>query len=170
MRKIEQLMCYAIRDGKDWKLDNTRVEQDPDSSSSYVYLHDNHIATVTDNDVTIYDGGWQSVTTKSRLNAIINEFCNSRTDGVYQRQHVWYLKDNNVERKFVNGYTFAWSIMTPKIKLNAVTFTIHDKPMKHLLWCDKLGKGKRNKPAKINGIQHSEVSDAVEHTYYVPVQ
>jgi hypothetical protein len=107
MRKIEQLMCYAIRDGKDWKLDNTRVEQDPDSSSSYVYLHDNHIATVTDNDVTIYDGGWQSVTTKSRLNAIINEFCNSRTDGVYQRQHVWYLKDNNVERKFVNGYTFA---------------------------------------------------------------
>ena len=107
MRKIEQLMCDAIRDGKDWKLDNTRVEQDPDSSSSYVYLHDNHIATVTDNDVTIFDGGWQSVTTKSRLNAIINRFCNSMTDGVYQRQHVWYLKDNNVERKFINGYTFA---------------------------------------------------------------
>jgi len=60
--------------------------------------------------------------------------------------------------------------MTPKTKLNAVTFVLGDKPMKHLLWCDKLGKGKRNKPAKINGIQHSEVSDAVEHSYYVPVQ
>ena len=42
--------------------------------------------------------------------------------------------------------------MTQRIKLNAVTFTIHDKPMKHLLWCDKLGKGKRNKAAKINGV------------------
>ena len=60
--------------------------------------------------------------------------------------------------------------MTQRIKLNAVTFTIHDKPMKQLLWCDKLGKGKRNKPAKINGVQHSEVSSSVEHVYYQPVQ
>jgi len=60
--------------------------------------------------------------------------------------------------------------MTPKIKLNDVTFVLGDKPMKHLLWCSKVPKGKRNKPAKINGVQHSEVSDAVEHSYYVPVQ
>ena len=60
--------------------------------------------------------------------------------------------------------------MTQRIKLNAVTFTIHDKPMKHLLWCSKVPKGKRNKPAKINGVQHSEVSDAVVHAYYMPVQ
>ena len=57
-----------------------------------------------------------------------------------------------------------------RVKLKEVTFTIDQAPMKHLLWCDKLGKGKRNKPAKINGVQHSEVSDAVEHSYYVPVQ
>jgi len=60
--------------------------------------------------------------------------------------------------------------MTPKIKLKDVTFTINDKPMSNLLWCNKVPKGKRNKPAKINGIQYSEVSDAVEHLYYVPVQ
>ena len=42
--------------------------------------------------------------------------------------------------------------MTPKIKLNAVTFVLGDKPMTHLLWCDKLGKGKRHKAAKINGV------------------
>jgi hypothetical protein len=57
-----------------------------------------------------------------------------------------------------------------RVKLKEVTFTIDQEPMKHLLWCNKVPKGKRNKPAKINGIQHSEVSDAVEHTYYVPVQ
>ena len=60
--------------------------------------------------------------------------------------------------------------MSPRIKLNDVTFVLGDKPMSNLLWCNKVPKGKRNKPAKINGVQHSEVSDAVEHTYYVPVQ
>ena len=49
--------------------------------------------------------------------------------------------------------------MTPRIKLKDVTFTIHDKPsgglpahLRQLLWCDKLGKGKRHKAAKINGV------------------
>ena len=42
--------------------------------------------------------------------------------------------------------------MTPRQKLKDVTFTIHDKPMQALLWCDKLGKGKRHKAAKINGV------------------
>jgi hypothetical protein len=60
--------------------------------------------------------------------------------------------------------------MTPRVKLKEVTFTIDQEPMSNLLWCNKVPKGKRNKPAKINGVQHHEVSDAVEHLYYVPVQ
>ncbi len=67
---------------------------------------------------------------------------------------------------------------TPRVKLNAVTFCINEKPINSLLWCDRVPKGKRNKPAKINGVQHheiapasrSEISNAVEHSYYVPVQ
>lgn len=68
-------------------------------------------------------------------------------------------------------------MMTPKIKpmshkvrLKDCTFTLHSKPIKTLLWCNKVPKGKRNKPAKINGIQHHEVSNAVEHTYYQPLR
>ena len=38
------------------------------------------------------------------------------------------------------------------MKLTNVTFTLNDKPMRKLLWCDTVPKGKRNKPAKINGI------------------
>ena len=56
-----------------------------------------------------------------------------------------------------------------RVKLKEVTFTIDQEPMKHLLWCSKVPKSKRNKPAKINGVQHHEVSDAVEHTYYQPL-
>jgi len=39
-----------------------------------------------------------------------------------------------------------------RVKLKEVTFTRGSKPMRTLLWCDKVPKGKRNKPAKINGI------------------
>ena len=60
--------------------------------------------------------------------------------------------------------------MTQRTKLKDVTFTLNSKPLRTLLWCDKVPKAKRNKPAKINGVQHSEVSDAVVHAYYMPVQ
>ena len=63
-----------------------------------------------------------------------------------------------------------------RVKLKAVTFTLHTKPMRELLWTNKVPKGKRNKPAKIMGIQHHEISGgvgddfvAMEHVYYQPV-
>ena len=55
------------------------------------------------------------------------------------------------------------------MRLKETTFCLGDKPIKSLLWCNKVPKGKRNKPAKINGIEHHEISDSVEHTYYQPV-
>jgi hypothetical protein len=59
--------------------------------------------------------------------------------------------------------------LTKRVKLKDTTFIMGDKPMRALLWCNTVPKGKRNKPAKINGIQHHEISDSVEHTYYQPV-
>jgi len=60
-----------------------------------------------------------------------------------------------------------------RIKLKNVTFTRYDKPTRTMLnqltWCNKVPKGKRNKPAKINGVQHHEISDVVVHSYYQPV-
>jgi hypothetical protein len=44
-----------------------------------------------------------------------------------------------------------------KVKLTNVTFTINEAPMKHLLWCDKVPRGKRNKSAKVNGVTHQEL-------------
>ena len=118
MRKIERQMCDAISNNKDWKSGNTQVITRYDVMGNYisfVYLHDNHIATVTDDSVRVYDGGWQSNTTKSRLNAICNAFCVDG-EGVFQKNFEWFVhkfvgqagtsKVYNVE-PFVNGYTFA---------------------------------------------------------------
>jgi len=115
MRKIEQQMCDAIAQNRSWKSGNTEVCYCDIYNTSRVYLHDNLIAIVSDNDVEIFDGGWQSVTTKSRLNAICDRFCVAG-EGVCQRKGEWYIhklagmagtsKVFN-EIPFTNGYIFA---------------------------------------------------------------
>ena len=113
MRKIESQMCQAIQNNKTWSSGNTQVITEDNTSK--VYLHGNHIATVTDDNMTIFDGGWQSVTTKSRLNALCVEFCVTG-EGVFQKNYKWFVrkfvgqagtsKVYNVD-DFVNGYVFA---------------------------------------------------------------
>ena len=99
-------MCQAIQSSKDWKSANTEVVTQQDGLST-VFLHGNKIAEVGDDFLTIFDGGWQTNTTKSRLNALINEFCNAVTDGVFQKNYQWFVSDNKVIKEFTNGYTFA---------------------------------------------------------------
>ena len=79
MRKIEQLMNAACKAKINFTRANTSVSYDDTCDESNVYLHGNHIATVGSNFLHIFDGGWQSVTTKSRLNALVNEFANPYT-------------------------------------------------------------------------------------------
>ena len=111
MRKIEQQMISAIKSRKDWRNDNTEVLYSPSRKVSCVYLHCNLIATISADDVEVYDGGWQTNTTKSRLNAIINGLCDGYHQGVYQRDYVWYvhdeLKDDRNVIPFENGYRFS---------------------------------------------------------------
>jgi len=107
MRKIEQQMLTAIRNNDNWQSANTSVHYNEENDVSIVRLHGNKIAEVGDDFVQIFDGGWQTTTTKSRLNAIINEFCNGLTDGVFQKNFQWFIKDNNVTRDFESGYIFA---------------------------------------------------------------
>ena len=50
-----------------------------------VYLHGNNIASLdtATHALTIFDGGWQSNTTKSRLNALLTEFVPSM--GIFKK-------------------------------------------------------------------------------------
>ena len=106
-------MCQAIQSNKNWKSGNTEVITN--DTVSNVYLHGNLIATVTETDMTIFDGGWKSVTTKSRLNALCVEFCITG-ECVYQKDFLWYVRKfvgcingQNVYKtdNFTSGYLFA---------------------------------------------------------------
>ena len=44
------------------------------------------------------------------------------------------------------------------MRLKEVTYTLHSKPMRTLLWCDVQKRAKRNKPAKLNGVLLSDVA------------
>ena len=116
MRKIESQMCAAVQKNIDWQSANTSVHFDPETGVSVVRLHGNKIAEVSDTDMTIFDGGYQSNTTKSRLNALCDEFCIAG-EGVFQKDFKWFVrkfvaessitgKVYNVE-DFSNGYIFA---------------------------------------------------------------
>ena len=98
-------MCQAIQNNLNWSSGNTQVVTNDGIST--VYLHGNKIALVDDTSMTIFDGGYQSTTTKSRLNALINEFCNGLTDGVFQKDFLWWIRDNNEVKPFTSGYIFA---------------------------------------------------------------
>jgi hypothetical protein len=107
MRKIEQQMNDAVANNKNWQSANTSVHYNEENGVSIVRLHGNKIAEIGDDYLQIFDGGWQTTTTKSRLNALIDRFCNAVTDGVFQKDYQWYVRDNNVTKDFESGYTFA---------------------------------------------------------------
>lgn len=116
MSKIEQQMNDAITNNENWQSANTAVIYDPETNESKVYLHGNHIATVGDDFVQIFDGGEKSKTTKSRLNAILKEHA---IDGecVFQRNFKWFVhkfigqcgtSPVYNEYDFTDGFMFAW--------------------------------------------------------------
>ena len=98
-------MHQAMRYFRPFSSSNTTVVQNDRDMD--VFLHGNHIATLCkiSMDLRIFDGGWQSNTTKSRLNALLDEFGGG--DRVIQKDFVWYLVSNldNSRRTFFSGMT-----------------------------------------------------------------
>jgi len=100
MRKIEEQMNMAIRARKNWAGSNTTVRAYNDSID--VYLHGHCIAWLdVINDVwTLSSCGWETVTTKSRLNALMHEF---GLGGIFQKNYQWYHSRDGKTVPFVDG-------------------------------------------------------------------
>ena len=105
MRLIERQMNTAIRTGADFRKDNTEVVNI--RGNAFVYLHGNHIATVFADEIQLFDGGWRSNTTKSRLNALCDEF--ARGCGVFQKQFEWFISSRAGTADFDSGVTLPLS-------------------------------------------------------------
>jgi len=100
MRVIEQRMNAAILGQRDWKSGNTMVTSL--NGVSHVFLHGNKIAEVGDNFIVLMDGGWQSNTTKSRLNAIL-QVHGCPGERVFQENFEWFVTVNGAKIPFFSG-------------------------------------------------------------------
>ena len=114
MRKIEAQMVMAVRDQlngtrtKEWRSANTCVRSVHDAQlgpTVVVELHGNEIAQFTNGGMLkITDAGWQTVTTKSRLNALLSCFYGGV--GICQVKGVWLL--NTTEFAGTDWVSYGW--------------------------------------------------------------
>ena len=103
MRKIERAMNFAISNKANWSSSNTQVSYNDSTNCSSVFLHGHNIATVdhSTNAVKVSSCGWQTVTTKSRLNAILSEV--KYGCSVFQKQWNWYVSFRGQTQDFMDG-------------------------------------------------------------------
>ena len=103
MRKIEQQMNSALARKTNWAGSNTTVRYNELTNCSSVYLHGHQIATLDHNTqaLKLSSCGYETVTTKSRLNAILDEVkygCK-----VFQKKFEWFVSYNNQTQSFFDG-------------------------------------------------------------------
>ena len=97
MRKIETQMNAAISNNQNWSNANTTVSFNEEENVSVVHLHGNKIAEVrVNNFIRLFDGGHQTNTTKSRLNAILSEHGDCG-DKVFAKNFNWFISMNTAE-------------------------------------------------------------------------
>ena len=100
MRVIERQMNDAILNSKDWKNANTQVINY--SNCSDVFLHNNLIARIGETWIELFDGGVQSATTKSRINALLKAH-GCENEYVFQRKGEWFLNYQGAPIPFFSG-------------------------------------------------------------------
>ena len=87
--KISRDAAYAFHHLQNFKRSNTKVVADKHQGTAALYLHGNAIAIrTTEGKTFIQTCGWNTVTTRARLNAIY---------GVHVQQKNWILYFNGEE-------------------------------------------------------------------------
>ena len=103
MRKLERQMNFAVSNKGNWCGSNTQVNYNSNTNCSQIFLHGHHIATFDHNlkAVKISSCGYQTNTTKSRLNALLEEVkwgCK-----VFQKNWDWFVSYNDQTTLFRDG-------------------------------------------------------------------
>ena len=105
MRKIESNLINALRVGREFKSGNTTI--DNTDHGQVIRLHGNKIAQLDGTTLYLTSAGWETTTTKSRLNAILSALVPGAH--IFQKDYVWFLtyNDKTVEFSEVEGKAFS---------------------------------------------------------------
>ena len=96
-------MNRAVVNKNDWSNSNTFVDYNSNTNCSTVVLHRTAIAVYDHNTqaLKLNSGGYTTNTTKSRLNAILQEVKFGAR--VYQKNFNWFISYNNEVKSFFDG-------------------------------------------------------------------
>lgn len=75
------------------------------SGRTAVQYHATEVVVFDQNTITLNSGGWQTVTTKRRMNQVANEY--GLPFQVFQRKGDWFVTIGNETVKFHDGMQFA---------------------------------------------------------------
>lgn len=93
MRKVSKIVLNSFKNGQAKSLQNTST------NGKSVFLHGNEIIKkINDNTFEFSSCGWNTLTTKERLNAFFNVF--ETNFGIYQKKGVWYWSNG---KEFIDG-------------------------------------------------------------------
>lgn len=112
MKKIEERMVAAIKSRKPFRESNTEVlpawSGDSGVLAVEVYLFGNCIAQITPSEkrIDLHTCGWDTVTTTSRMNAILHEL----TDGAFYVTCRTYVKAMGKECRLVQYTPSDWDV------------------------------------------------------------
>lgn len=96
MRKIERQLINAINTpGKSLRSSNTQVRWSDDQTFVEVLLHGHIIAAINfkTRALAVSACGWETTTTKSRLNAILSDLVPGAR--IFAKSHEWFLDINS---------------------------------------------------------------------------
>lgn len=105
MRKIETDMLHAFRLGRNFKSGNTSLNNT--DHGQIVRLHGNPIAQLDGSTLYLTSAGWETTTTKSRLNAVLDYLIPGSR--IFQRDFVWFITYHGLTVEFseVEGQPIA---------------------------------------------------------------
>lgn len=112
MREIEKDTIKAINNAKDalknnlefeWHKQNMMVDADRLNKCVRVFLHGNCIARLYRKYLTVTLAGWNTNTTRSRVNTLINEYCDGHRYGIHQKNGMPYFREDT-ELKQINEF------------------------------------------------------------------
>ena len=82
------------------KIDNNTFQYFNSNNEKVIRLHDTDIIVFNnDGSITLNSGGWQTVTTKDRMNKFTSL-------NIYQEKSIWYVIDNGNTVPYKDGITF----------------------------------------------------------------
>ena len=96
-------MNFALSNKGNWAGSNTTVLYNESTNCSQVLLHGHNIATLdhTTKALKLSSCGYETVTTKSRLNAILFELKTGCK--VFQKKFEWFIGNNQATKSFFDG-------------------------------------------------------------------